>query len=84
MASLENLIKKMLRLPPEMRFEDILKVLKYFGYKCKNVTGSHYTYYKVGNKPFTIVKDGKKIKKAYIRKIKEILNMEEWYENHKK
>ncbi len=84
MATILKIIERMLRLPPEMRFEDVIKVLKHFGWRLKNVIGSHFTYYKSGYMPFTVVKHKNKVKRGYIKKAIDRLNLEEWYEKHKK
>ena len=56
MAILVKLVAKLLGRPVEASFEDIVRVLEYFGWELKNVKGSHFTYYKEGYMPFGVVK----------------------------
>ena len=83
MAAILKIIERMLRLPPEMRFEDAVKVLEHFGWTLKKIRGSHFGYSRRGYH-ITVVKHKNKIKKIYIKKIIEILNLEEWYEEDKR
>jgi len=73
----------MLRLPPEMRFEEVIKVLEAFNWQLINTEGSHFIYAK-GDVQITIVKHHSKVKRGYFREIVDILNLEEWYEKNKK
>ncbi len=83
MANVKKLVKKMLRLPPEMRFDEVAKVLRWFGWQLdRSTSGSHFVYGKTGFPSITIPKKHKKAKRGYIRKIIEILNLEEWYEQN--
>lgn len=83
MATFVKLVEKLLRRPVEASFEDIVRVLEYFGWKLKNDKGSHFTYYKEGYMPFGVVKQKNKVKRGYIRKLIKILELEEWYEKQK-
>ncbi len=73
----------MLRLPPEIRFDEVTNVLETFDWQLINTDGSHFIYTK-GDVQITVVKHRNKIKRGYIREIIEILNLEEWYEQNKK
>lgn len=85
MVKVRKLVEKMLRLPPEMRFDEVTKVLKWFGWQLDRSTpGSHFVYLKEGFPQITVAKKHKKLKRGYIREIVEILNLEEWYEQNKK
>jgi hypothetical protein len=85
MVKIKKIVEKMLRLPPEMRFEEITIVLRWFGWKLNRSTpGSHFVYGKIGFPPITIPKKQKKAKRVYIKKIIDRLKLEEWYEQNKK
>lgn len=84
MTKIVKLVEKMLRLPPEMRFAKVEKVLDYFDWNLINVDGSHYHYEKPGYPDMIIVKHKNKVKRGYIREIIEIQDLEEWYEQNKK
>jgi len=84
LAKILKVVENMFQLPPEMKFEDMVRVLEYFGWTRKNVVGSHFTYYRKGHMPITIVKHKNKVKRGYIKKIIDELNLEDWYEKHKK
>jgi predicted RNA binding protein YcfA (HicA-like mRNA interferase family) len=82
-AKFLKLIKSLLKEPPEVEYNDIEKVLEYFGWELRNVRGSHFTYYKEGYMPFVVVKQKNKVKRGYVRKLIKILELEEWYEKQK-
>ena len=73
----------MLQEPSEMLSDDVEKVLIYFGYSTKNKPGSHFVYNKEGLPPIMIVKHHNKIGRWDIKKINEILNLEEWREKNR-
>lgn len=88
MAKLEKIVKSFLKKnkPAYYKFKDVikvLKVLKEFGYKHTNTKGSHFIYEK-GDEQITIVHHHKKVKKWYVKRLVELLDLEEWYENSKK
>lgn len=67
MSTFEKLKKELLSKPQSMRYEDISKLLNYFGYIAKETKGgsSHITFRKNGRKPITIPRHGD-IKRTYI------------------
>lgn len=83
MAKFLKLIKSLLSEPPEVEYNDIVKVLEYFGWVLRNVKGSHFTYYKEGYMPFVVIKHKNKVRRGCIRKLIKILELEEWYEKQK-
>lgn len=85
MATFVKLIEKFLRKPPEIKYKDVVNVLENFGWELKNIGsgGSHFVYYKEG-KEISVPKDKEKVKKPYIIELIKILELEEWYEKHKK
>jgi len=65
-------IKKLMRLPTEMRFSEAKMVLEYFGFELMRSKGSHFTFQGEG-RPLTIVCHSGKIKRGYIEKIKQTI-----------
>lgn len=82
MARLIKTIELMLRYPPEMRFEDIVMVLREFGWSETNRFGSHFIYTKENHPQITISHHQKRVKRCYIKEIIEILGLEVWYEKN--
>ena len=77
MSKLERLIDKINSLQNDLRFEEIKKVLIYYGYSLSSKKGSHFTFRKDGENPITIPVHGKAgIKKTYVEEIKKIIEKE--------
>ncbi len=76
--------RRMLRFPPEMRVEEVEKVLRHFGWEERNRRGSHVVYCKGKEILVVVEKRGRKVKTTYIKRIVERLNLEEWYEQRKR
>lgn len=81
MSRLEKLVELFLRKPPEVSFQDVVKVLQAFGYKERPSKSGHKVFAKPGAYPITVpIVKGRRVKRAYVRKIVERLGLEEWYE----
>jgi predicted RNA binding protein YcfA (HicA-like mRNA interferase family) len=81
MSKLEKLVALFLREPPDISVEEVISVLKEFGYSERSVVGSHHTFVKLGARPITVpTTNGRRVKKVYIKRIIELLGLEEWYE----
>ena len=81
MARLEKLVELFLREPPEVSFQDVVKVLEAFGYKKRLSKRGHKVFAKPGEYPITVpTVKGRRVKRAYIRKLIERLGLEEWHE----
>ncbi len=83
MSKLKKLVLKLLKLPPEVRFEDVVYLLEAFDFEEKRSKGSHHSFRDSQGKTITLSKQGgQKVKRVYIQQIIELLNLEEWsYEN---
>lgn len=83
MSTWEKLLDRIYCLSNDIRFQEITKVLKAYGYTKTNPSGgsSHYTFRKPGKPPITIPKH-EPIKKVYIKIIKQMLESEENDENN--
>ncbi|MFQ4144964.1 type II toxin-antitoxin system HicA family toxin [Chlorogloeopsis sp. ULAP02] len=82
MSKLNKLVKQLLANPPEVRFEDLQYVLEAFGFEEKRSKGSHHTFEDSEVRVLTIPKKGgKKVKKVYIKRVVNLLNLEQWLQN---
>ena len=78
MSQFDKLLKRIVSLDKNMRFEELQKVLEYYGYTmCGPVGGSsHKTFRKPGHYPITIPQHNP-IKRAYVEMVKAIVENEE-------
>ena len=84
MGQLEKLVERFLRLPPEASYDDVARLLESFGYTEFAAGGSHRVFRKAGCYPITVpTKKGRKVKRVYVKRIVELLALEEWYEEHR-
>lgn len=77
MSSWDKLLKRFLELDHNIRFEEIVKVMKEYGYEIKQPKGgsSHYSFVKPGCSRIVIPKH-KPIKKVYVKMIKKVIEEE--------
>ncbi|MCX5982619.1 MAG: type II toxin-antitoxin system HicA family toxin [Nostocales cyanobacterium LacPavin_0920_SED1_MAG_38_18] len=79
MSKLKKLVVKFLKLPPEVRFEDVCYLLEAFGFEEKRSQGSHHSFRDSQGRKVTVPKTGgQKVKGVYVQQIVELLNLEEW------
>lgn len=78
MSKWDKLILRIKSLDKNMRFEELQKVLKAYGYEMNAPKGgsSHYTFRKDGEMAITIPKH-RPVKIFYVALVKEIVEMEE-------
>ncbi|EMB27944.1 toxin HicA [Treponema denticola] len=78
MAQWEKLLEKIKSLDNNMRFSELAKVLKTYGYIMTSPRSgsSHYTFRKKGCNPITIPNRAP-IKSIYVRMVKEVVEAEE-------
>lgn len=78
MSQWEKLLHKILMLEPDVRFEELKKILENYGYKISSPKGgsSHCTFRKQGCSPVTIPRH-KPIKKVYVEMVREIIEKED-------
>lgn len=77
MSKFDKLISEILSESADLRFDELRKVMEYYGYSMSGPRSgsSHYTFRKAGRTPITIPKHTP-IKKVYIRMVKEIVEGE--------
>lgn len=78
MSQWDKLLDRVRKLSPDLRFEELKKILESYGYAMSSPRGgsSHYTFRKIGYVPITIPKH-KAIKKVYIEIVREVVEREE-------
>ena len=78
MSKWEKLIRRLLLLSGDFRYEELKKVLEHYGYRGKFPKGgsSHVTFRKDGHIPLTIPIHGI-IKKAYVEDVRDVAIEEE-------
>ena len=74
MSKWDKLLSKILSLSKDMRFQELKRVLEYYGYQMKAPSSgsSHYTFRKPGKNPITIPKH-EPIKKIYVEMVRKIV-----------
>jgi predicted RNA binding protein YcfA (HicA-like mRNA interferase family) len=79
-----KLLRSILKNPKHVRFEEIDKLLKEFGFEVAQPQGgsSHYVYRKNGYRPIVIPFKRPFVREFYIKDIIKILNLEE-FQNEK-
>lgn len=78
MSQWDKLLDRILTLSPDLRFDEIRKVLESYGYVMYGTSGgsSHFTFRKPGCAPVTVPKNDP-VKKAYIKLVKKAVENEE-------
>ena len=77
MSKWDKLLRKILSLSSDIRFNELRKVLESYGYEMHGPKGgsSHFTFRKSGFSPITIPKH-EPIKRVYVEKVKKIVESE--------
>lgn len=77
MSKWDKLLLRIHTLSKDLRFEELKKILEYYGYEMHAPKGgsSHYTFRKKGCQPITIPKY-EPIKKIYVEMVKKIIENE--------
>ena len=78
MSPFAKLLQRIKSLDKDLRFEEIRKILVYYGYTMKEPSGgsSHKTFRKEGKPPITIPQHDP-IKRVYVEEVKKIIENEE-------
>lgn len=77
MSQFDKLLKRILALDNNMRFDELRKILESYGYTMTSPSGgsSHKTFRKPGCMPITIPQH-EPIKKVYVEMVKEVIERE--------
>lgn len=85
MTKLEKLVESFLSNSSDFKFSDVEQVLKAFGFQELRSKGSHHIFgHPDGRKLPSIPKKSGKVKKTYVKRIVQILELKEWYEQQQK
>lgn len=78
MSQFDKLLKRILSLSNDLRFDELKNVLEKYGYTmyAPRSGSSHYTFRKEGCMPITVPKH-EPIKKVYVKMVKEIVEAEQ-------
>lgn len=73
----DKLINRINFLSKDLRFDELRKILEFYGYNMNAPRGgsSHYTFRKPGCQPITIPKH-EPIKKVYVEMVRQVVEME--------
>ena len=85
MAKWEKLLEKLYRLDSSLRYDELAKILRAYGYQSNETGGgsSHVTFRKKGCNPVTIPRHSP-IKKVYIELVKNVVINETSEQDDKK
>ena len=74
MSKWDKLLNKILSLSKDMRFQELKKILEYYGSQMASPSSgsSHFTFRKPGKNPITIPKH-EPIKKIYVEMVRKIV-----------
>ena len=83
MSKWDKLLSRILSLDNELRFQELKKVLEYYGYEMNSPRGgsSHCTFRKKGKLPITVPRH-EPIKKVYVMIVKTVIEEEMNHENN--
>ena len=85
MSSFKKLIEKFVYYPEKITsINDVRRVLDYFGYSERRKRGSECLFHKKGASAINVPTiGGRGVKSVYVKRIVQILNLEEWSESQK-
>ena len=77
MSNWDKLINRINFLSKDLRFDELRKILEFYGYNMNAPKGgsSHYTFRKPGCQPITIPRH-EPIKKVYVEMVRQVVEME--------
>lgn len=76
MSKKDKLLKKLLALPPEMRYEEVEAILTNFGFILVRSKGSHHQFRHPKGRQLTVPKrGGQRVTRTYLRQVASAL---EW------
>lgn len=78
MSKWDKLLKKLYTLDPDIRLEEICRIMEYYGYEPSYPRGgsSHITFRKEGTNSVTLPVHGR-IKKIYLKQLRKIVEEEQ-------
>ncbi len=80
MSQLKKLVARFLNEPADVAFEEVATLLEAFGY-TRRPGKKHHVFVKARSYPITVpTVKGRRVKRAYVRMIVDMLRLREWYE----
>ncbi len=77
MSQWDKLIRRILNLSKDVRFEELKKILERYGYSCQQPGkgSSHYVFRKPGAMPITVPRphNGAAMKRVYVEAVRDIV-----------
>ncbi len=84
MTQRDKLVRRFLAEPPEVDLEDVVRLLEMFGYDLRRTGGSHNAFVATGKSTIVVpVVRGRKVKRAYVRMINRVLDLEGYLEDER-
>ena len=78
MPAWDKLVSKIKNLDKDLRFEQLKKILEYYGYKdCQPNSGSSHHIFRKANRSSITIPKSTTIKTVYIKLVKDIVEQEE-------
>ena len=79
MSKWDKLITRLYSLDPDLRYEELKKILERYGYVAKETNGgsSHITFRKPDRQIVITIPRHNPVKKEYVRLVRDIVEMEE-------
>lgn len=79
MSKWDKLITRLYSLDPDLRYEELKKILERYGYVAKETSGgsSHITFRKPDRQIVITIPRHNPVKKVYVRLVRDIVEMEE-------
>jgi hypothetical protein len=68
MGQREKLLEKLLNNPTNVRFEDLDRLLRLYGYESRPHGGSHCFYKRIGCRPISVPRS-KPVKEIYVKRV---------------
>jgi predicted RNA binding protein YcfA (HicA-like mRNA interferase family) len=83
-ARLRKLVEKFLADPPDLRFDEVRSLLAAFGFIEVRASGSHHVFRNEEGAMIVAPRaGGSKVKRGYVRRIVELLNLESWHAEYR-
>lgn len=73
----KKILEKLLRIPPEMRIEEINTLLNHLGYNLDRIQGSHFIFTKAERRDIIVPAHNKKVHWIYLKKIAKLIILNE-------
>ena len=84
MARLRKLVERFLADPPDLRFDEVRGLLTAFGFIEVRASGSHHVFRNASGQMLVVPRSGgSRVKRTYVRRVVELLNLETWHAEYR-